>query len=110
MDFQAQEASPCWSWAVSEGEEAQGPQGQALPQEALLGEGKRTLFFSLTLNVQVEMRKLLKQHEEKTQKGTVEEPQQGAVPAYLLDRQRQTTGSVLSTMIKEKRKQKAVRT
>ncbi|KAK6017140.1 ribosomal protein S8e [Ostertagia ostertagi] len=34
--------------------------------------------------------------------------EKGAVPAYLLDRQQQTTGTVLSNMIKQKRKQKAV--
>jgi ribosome biogenesis protein NSA2 len=54
------------------------------------------------------MRKLIKQHEEKEQKGTVDEPMEGAVPAYLLDRQQQTAGTVLSNAIKQKRKEKAV--
>jgi hypothetical protein len=55
------------------------------------------------------MRKLIKQHEEKKQKGTAEEPTEGAVPAYLLDRQQQTAGKALSNAIKQKRKEKAVR-
>lgn len=54
------------------------------------------------------MRRLLRQHEEKQQTGTSEEPDRGVVPAYLLDRQQQTTGRVLSSMIKQKRKEKAV--
>lgn len=54
------------------------------------------------------MRKLIKQHEEKKQKGTAEEATEGAVPAYLLDRQRQTIGKALSNSIKQKRKEKAV--
>lgn len=55
------------------------------------------------------MRKLLKQHEEKQQKSTVEKKDENALPAYLLDRQQQTSGTLLSSMIKQKRKQKAVR-
>ena len=54
------------------------------------------------------MRKMMKEHEEKQQKSTVKEPEQGAVPAYLLDRQKQTTGAILSNAIKQKRKEKAV--
>lgn len=55
------------------------------------------------------MKKLIKQHEEKKQTSTVDEPQEGAVPAYLLDRQNQTAGKVLSNAIKQKRKEKAVK-
>lgn len=54
------------------------------------------------------MRKLLRVHEEKQQTGTSKGTDEGAVPAYLLDRQKQTTGTVLSSMIKQKRKEKAV--
>lgn len=69
---------------------------------------KAKLYHKKRYSEKVEMRKLLKQHEEKEQKNTVEQPDKGAVPAYLLDRQQQTTGTVLSNMIKQKRKQKAV--
>lgn len=54
------------------------------------------------------MRKLIKEHEEKKQKSTVEEPTESAVPTYLLDRQQQTIGKALSSAIKQKRKEKAV--
>jgi ribosome biogenesis protein NSA2 len=54
------------------------------------------------------MRKLIKQHEEKKQKGTVNESTEEAIPAYLLDRQKQTAGKALSSAIKQKRKEKAV--
>ncbi|KAE9411921.1 hypothetical protein Angca_002987, partial [Angiostrongylus cantonensis] len=67
---------------------------------------KAKLYHKKRYSEKVEMRKLFKQYEEKQQKGTVEAPDQGAVPAYLLDRRQQTTGTVLSNMIKQKRKQK----
>ncbi|KAI9028437.1 ribosomal protein S8e/ribosomal biogenesis NSA2 [Hyaloraphidium curvatum] len=56
----------------------------------------------------VEMRKKIKMHEEKnvTKKGPAE-PQDGAIPTYLMDREKQTRAKVLSNMIKQKRKEKA---
>ena len=51
----------------------------------------------------------LKIHEEKQSKTKSEENiQEGAVPAYLLDREKQNRAKVLSNMIKQKRKEKAV--
>ena len=48
-------------------------------------------------------------HEErKTRQKSTEEVPEGAVPAYLLDREGQTRAKVLSNMIKQKRKEKAV--
>ncbi|KRZ96476.1 Ribosome biogenesis protein NSA2 -like protein [Trichinella sp. T8] len=57
----------------------------------------------------VQMRKLIKAHEEKQQQGTrkPEKSADGAIPVYLLDRQQKTSGKVLSNMIKQKRKEKA---
>jgi ribosome biogenesis protein NSA2 len=48
-------------------------------------------------------------HEEKNAKAKAEDApvQEGAVPAYLLDRENQTRAKVLSNMIKQKRKEKA---
>lgn len=52
----------------------------------------------------------IKSHEEKQTKSTTEQDApEGAVPAYLLDREQETRGKVLSNMIKQKRKEKAVR-
>jgi len=56
----------------------------------------------------VQMRKLIKQHQEKQRKSsTKEEVPDGALPVYLLDREKETRGKVLSNMIKQKRKEKA---
>jgi hypothetical protein len=53
----------------------------------------------------------LKVHEEKLSKTKSDENvQEGAVPAYLLDREKQNRAKVLSNMIKQKRKEKAVST
>ena len=50
-------------------------------------------------------------HEEKkTKQKSMEEVPDGAVPAYLLDREGQNRAKVLSNMIKQKRKEKAVST
>ena len=57
----------------------------------------------------VQMKKTLKMHQEKkTKSKDTEKVQDGAVPAYLLDREGQTRAKVLSNMIKQKRKEKAV--
>ena len=51
----------------------------------------------------------IKQHEEKkTRKKEEGAVPQGAVPPYLLDREGQSRAKVLSNMIKQKRKEKAV--
>lgn len=55
-----------------------------------------------------EMKKTLNMHQERKNKhADEEEVQQGAVPAYLLDRQNTSRAKVLSNMIKQKRKEKA---
>lgn len=53
------------------------------------------------------MKKTIKSHEEKETKQRQEVPE-GAVPAYLLDREKQSRAKVLSNTIKQKRKEKAV--
>ncbi|GMT28850.1 hypothetical protein PFISCL1PPCAC_20147, partial [Pristionchus fissidentatus] len=68
---------------------------------------KAKLYHKKRYSEKVEMRKLIKQHEEKEKTGVTEKQETGAVPAYLLDRQQQTAGTVLSNMIKQKRKEKA---
>jgi ribosome biogenesis protein NSA2 len=70
---------------------------------------KAKLYHKKRYSEKVQMRKLIKQHEEKQQRSTVEAPSEGAIPAYLLDRQKQVAGNVLSNAIKQKRKEKAVR-
>lgn len=56
----------------------------------------------------IQMKKTIKMHEErKTKQRTNDNVPEGAVPAYLLDREGQTRAKVLSNMIKQKRKEKA---
>lgn len=56
----------------------------------------------------VQMKKTIKMHEERnTKQKSDDNVPEGAVPAYLLDREGQTRAKVLSNMIKQKRKEKA---
>ncbi|CAB3995628.1 ribosome biogenesis NSA2 homolog [Paramuricea clavata] len=56
----------------------------------------------------VQMKKTIKMHQEKKTKTRNEEDvPDGAVPAYLLDREGQSRAKVLNNMIKQKRKEKA---
>lgn len=56
----------------------------------------------------IQMKKTLKMHEERKTKQKAEDTvPKGVEPAYLLDRQEQTSAKVLSNMIKQKRKEKA---
>lgn len=57
----------------------------------------------------IQMKKAIKMHEEKNknQKSGEEPVQEGAIPAYLLDREKQSRAKVLNNMIKQKRKEKA---
>ncbi|XP_022102990.1 ribosome biogenesis protein NSA2 homolog [Acanthaster planci] len=56
----------------------------------------------------IQMKKTIKMHEEKlNKKRKTDEVPEGAVPAYLLDREGQSRAKVLSNMVKQKRKEKA---
>jgi ribosome biogenesis protein NSA2 len=56
----------------------------------------------------IQMKRTLKMHEErKTKQKSDDNVPEGAVPAYLLDRETQNRAKILSNMIKQKRKEKA---
>jgi ribosome biogenesis protein NSA2 len=58
----------------------------------------------------IQMRKAIKQHEERNVKGAPAEKEPAeAIPAYLLDRANPTTAKALSSQIKNKRAEKAAR-
>ena len=61
-------------------------------------------------NEKIQLKKTLRQHEERNTKQKVEDAgPKGAVPAYLLDREGEKSAKVLSDMVKQKRKEKAAK-
>ncbi|EPX73497.1 ribosome biogenesis protein N [Schizosaccharomyces octosporus yFS286] len=58
----------------------------------------------------IQMKKTMKEHEERntTQRGS-EAPAPGAVPTYLLDREQESQAKMLSSAVKQKRKEKAAK-
>ncbi|XP_074593958.1 NSA2 ribosome biogenesis factor-like IP259 [Brevipalpus obovatus] len=69
---------------------------------------KAKIFNKERFKEKVQMKKTIKMHEEKLSKKKREEKvEDGAIPAYLLDRENQSRSKVLSNMIKQKRKEKA---
>ena len=58
---------------------------------------------------QVQLKKTLKAFEKKKTEGRVEKEEEGAVPAYLLDRKDHTEGKALSKQVKQKRQDKAAK-
>lgn len=56
----------------------------------------------------IQMKKMIKQHDEReAKKKTGDAVPEGAVPAYLLDREGERRAKILSNMVKQKRKEKA---
>lgn len=69
---------------------------------------KAKIFNKQRFNEKAQMKKTIKQHQERLSKRGTEEPvREGAIPAYLMERQNATRAKVLSNMIKQKRKEKA---
>ena len=87
--------------------EAREPKRQAKLAKELRGI-KAKLFAKKRHAEKVQMKKTLKSFEEKMNRQKKEDKvEEGAVPAYLLDRETQKRAKVLSNMIKQKRKEKA---
>nr|CAG4652095.1 EOG090X0BLH [Triops cancriformis] len=69
---------------------------------------KGRIFAKKRYSEKVQMKKTIKAHEEKlTKQKSTEKTPEGAVPAYLLDREGTSRAKVLSNMVKQKRKEKA---
>ena len=76
-----------------------------LPSEPSLS--KEPLSLPKVEEEKVQMKKTIKAHQEKKTKQSAEAPEDaGAVPAYLLDREQQTQAKAISSMVKQKRKEK----
>jgi len=87
--------------------EGRDPHTKALKAKKLKGL-KAKLYNKKRHSEKVQLKKTLKMHEEKKTKAKdTNATPEGAVPAYLLDREGQTRAKVLSNMIKQKRKEKA---
>lgn len=86
--------------------EAREPKKRAEQARKLRGI-KAKLFNKQRRNEKIQMKKKIQAHEEKKVKKTEEQPTDGALPVYLLDRDVQSRAKVLSNMIKQKRKEKA---
>lgn len=69
---------------------------------------KAKMYNKQRFSEKIQMKKTLRMHEEKrTKKRDPEKVPEGAVPAYLLDREGQLRAKILSNTIKQKRKEKA---
>lgn len=68
---------------------------------------KAKLFNQERYKEKIRMKKLIKAHEEKDVEVKMDQVKEGAVPTYLLDREKTDNSKVLSNMIKQKRKEKA---
>lgn len=86
--------------------EAREPKKRAAMARKLRGI-KAKLFQKERRNEKIQMKKKIQAHEEKKVKKTTEKVEDGAIPAYLMDRGVQSSAKVLSNMIKQKRKEKA---
>ncbi|KAJ7522519.1 hypothetical protein O6H91_18G015500 [Diphasiastrum complanatum] len=77
----------------------------AFAQKALGIKGK--MFAKKRYAEKATMKKTLAMHSERTNRHKIDQVEEGAVPAYLLDREETSRAKVLSNTIKQKRKEKA---
>jgi len=70
---------------------------------------KAKIYNKERFNEKVQMKKTLRAFEKKKTEGKVEKDEEGAVPAYLLDRKDHTEGKALSKQVKQKRQDKAAK-
>ena len=88
--------------------EAREPRVRAQTAKKLRGL-KAKIYNKKRYSEKVQIKKTLKNFEKKKTKGTAETNEDGAVPAYLLDRKDKTEGKALSTQVKQKRQDKAAK-
>jgi len=86
--------------------EARKPHEIAAKAQSLRGL-KAKLYNKQRFKEKIQMQKMIKANEEKAVEVKVDQPDEGAVPAYLLDRENVNQTKILSNMVKQKRKEKA---
>lgn len=86
--------------------EARKPKKDALKARTLRGL-KAKIYNRQRFTEKIQMKKTIRAHEMKQTESHQEPVDDGAVPAYLLDRDEQNRSKVLSNMLKQKRKEKA---
>jgi len=86
--------------------EARKPHEISRKAQALRGL-KAKLYNKERFKEKIQMQKAIKANEEKSIDVKVDKPEEGAVPAYLLDRENVNQTKILSNMVKQKRKEKA---
>ena len=88
--------------------EAREPRVRAQTAKKLRGL-KAKIYNKQRYSEKVQIKKTLKNFEKKKTEGTVDKSDEGALPAYLLDRKDKTEGKALSTQVKQKRQDKAAK-
>jgi len=68
---------------------------------------KAKLYNKEKFREKIQMQRMIKSHEEKMVDVKVDKPEDGAVPAYLLDRENVNQTKILSNMVKQKKKRKS---
>eukprot|EP00331_Platyophrya_macrostoma_P009946 CAMPEP_0176425832 /NCGR_PEP_ID=MMETSP0127-20121128/11604_1 /TAXON_ID=938130 /ORGANISM="Platyophrya macrostoma, Strain WH" /LENGTH=259 /DNA_ID=CAMNT_0017807029 /DNA_START=55 /DNA_END=834 /DNA_ORIENTATION=+ len=86
--------------------EARAPHEQAQKAQALRGI-RAKLYNKERFKEKIQMKKLIHAHQEKMIDVKVDKPEEGALPAYLLDRENVNRSKILSNTVKQKRKEKA---
>ncbi|KRW98367.1 hypothetical protein PPERSA_03539 [Pseudocohnilembus persalinus] len=86
--------------------EARAPHELSKKAQTLTGI-KAKIFNKERFKEKIRMKKLIQAHEEKDTKVKADEVKEGALPAYLLDREKTNDSKILANTIKQKRKEKA---
>merc|ERR1711976_55512 len=88
--------------------EAREPRVRAQTAKKLRGL-KAKIYNKQRYSEKVQIKKTIKNFEKKKTEGTVDKSDDGALPAYLLDRKDKAEGKALSTQVKQKRQDKAAK-
>jgi len=86
--------------------EARAPHKESQKAQNLKGL-KAKMHNKIRFKEKIQMKKMIRAHEQKMVDVKVDKPQEGAIPTYLMDREDVNQTKILSNMVKQKRKEKA---